>query len=392
MIPPSPSPLRVFVSEYVTGGAWPEGPPGGSLAREGAAMLQAVVTDLADVPGLELHTTWDLRLGRARWCPGRSGVSRSPVTLHEVESPTEEAEVFERLSGERHSVLLIAPELDGLLARRCQSVESRGGCLLGPNASAAALCADKWQSAEHLRSVGIPTIPTERCDLAAAALLAGDWPRVIKPRLGAGSTATHRLDDSAAFRKLQSRWQAEPMLRDAVLQPWMPGVPASVAVLCAGSGGPCVALPLARQRLSQEGRFHYLGGELPLRSRLSHRARELASAACQSIPGLRGYVGVDLLLDEEAGAVTVVEINPRLTTSYLGYRQLALPQRLEEGDVLSGMGTLARTLIWPHLAAKQLQFSEAPTVEFGPTNTSPGPEYPGPLPRPSDVGEEPAPA
>ena len=146
------------------------------------------------------------------------------------------------------------------------------------------------------------------------------------------------------------------------------------------------------QRLSQDGRFHYLGGELPLSSRLAPRARELASAACRSIPGLRGYVGVDLLLDEQAGTVTVVEMNPRLTTSYLGYRRLALPQRLDEGDVLSGMGALARTLIWPSLATKQLQFAESPTVEFGTTDTSPGSEHSGPLPRTSAFGEEPDPA
>ncbi len=45
--------------------------------------------------------------------------------------------------------------------------------------------------------------------------------------------------------------------------------------------------------------------------------------ACGCIPGLSGYVGFDLILPNENPACPViVDINPRLTTSYLGYRLL----------------------------------------------------------------------
>ncbi|MEZ5950145.1 MAG: ATP-grasp domain-containing protein [Planctomycetaceae bacterium] len=43
-----------------------------------------------------------------------------------------------------------------------------------------------------------------------------------------------------------------------------------------------------------------------------------------AIPGLKGYIGIDLLVDPLGQAPPVVlEVNPRLTTSYLGYRTLA---------------------------------------------------------------------
>ncbi len=43
------------------------------------------------------------------------------------------------------------------------------------------------------------------------------------------------------------------------------------------------------------------------------------------MPGLRGYVGVDLVLGDQADGSqdSVIEINPRLTTSYVGLRALA---------------------------------------------------------------------
>lgn len=386
-------PLTIFVSEYVTGGAWPEGIPTGSLAREGAAMLQGVVADLAGVPGLDLHSTWDRRLGPVGWSHHLAGPVRSPLTVHESNSPAQEAELFAFWSGAASAVLVIAPELDGLLTQRCRQVEQRGGQLLGPAAEAVELCADKWRLAQHLQSAGIPTIPTELCDLASADGTTWNWPCVIKPRFGAGSTSTFRLFDTVAFRELQARYREEPALRDAVVQPWFPGTAASIAVICEGGGRRCHPLPLARQQLSTDGRFHYLGGELPLRTPLVQRAQELADAACQTIPGLRGFMGVDLLLDEATGTATLVEINPRLTTSYLGYRQLAQAARLDDGTLLPGGATLARSLVWPTLAATSLHFSDASTVRFQPADLRPsgpstepllggGDEFPSPnLPR-----------
>ena len=47
----------------------------------------------------------------------------------------------------------------------------------------------------------------------------------------------------------------------------------------------------------------------------------LARAAVRAIAGLRGYVGVDLVLGEDA--VRCIEINPRLTTSYIALRRVA---------------------------------------------------------------------
>jgi predicted ATP-grasp superfamily ATP-dependent carboligase len=46
--------------------------------------------------------------------------------------------------------------------------------------------------------------------------------------------------------------------------------------------------------------------------------RPLADAIAAALPGLWGHVGVDII-DGEAGPV-VVEINPRLTTTYAGLR------------------------------------------------------------------------
>jgi predicted ATP-grasp superfamily ATP-dependent carboligase len=107
------------------------------------------------------------------------------------------------------------------------------------------------------------------------------------------------------------------------VQPFVPGYAASVAFLI----GPSQRLALlpAAQNLSTDGRFHYLGGSMPLPADLAQRALRLASQAVEAVPGLSGYVGVDLVLgpNDDASEDWVIEINPRLTTSYIGLRVLA---------------------------------------------------------------------
>ena len=56
----------------------------------------------------------------------------------------------------------------------------------------------------------------------------------------------------------------------------------------------------------------------------------MIEAACRSIAGLSGYVGFDLLFPhDEPKSMRIVEINPRLTTSYLGYRVLCKENIME---------------------------------------------------------------
>ncbi|HXZ15970.1 MAG TPA: ATP-grasp domain-containing protein, partial [Roseiarcus sp.] len=73
------------------------------------------------------------------------------------------------------------------------------------------------------------------------------------------------------------------------------------------------------------GRFGYRGGRIPavdLSPVLAAAAVDLVADACRSLPGLVGYVGFDLIASANAPHVRIVEVNPRLTTSYVGYREL----------------------------------------------------------------------
>ena len=104
-----------------------------------------------------------------------------------------------------------------------------------------------------------------------------------------------------------------------------------------------IALPPAAQHLSTDGRFHYVGGALPLPQPLAERAVRLGRRAVATLAGQRGYVGVDLVLGEPSDGSRdgVIEINPRLTTSYIGLRALARGNLAEAMLQAAGGGEVA---------------------------------------------------
>ncbi|MBX7103236.1 MAG: ATP-grasp domain-containing protein [Gemmataceae bacterium] len=219
-------------------------------------------------------------------------------------TPHEERD-FRKLADWCDYALIIAPEFDDILATRVRWVEQCGATLLGPNSAAVELCADKLQLAEVWKSAGVPTPPT---------MLFAPWafppPVVVKPRYGAGAGNTFVLDADSIHRHKPDH--------EAIVQPLIEGNSYSMSFLI----GPNVrvALGLCSQDIRfTNGEISYAGGStFDGPSAVAHRAEQLSRSAIAAVDGLRGYVGVDLLLGQWDMAI---EINPRLTTSYIGLRE-----------------------------------------------------------------------
>jgi tyramine---L-glutamate ligase len=319
--------MRIFVYEYTCGGPAKE-VTSGSLRSEGWAMLSALLADFERVPGVEAVTLLPA---------GAAYVGKTVVeNTHEDEETS-----FCRLAREANYTLVIAPEFRDILATRCRWVLRAGGRLLGPDLSAILLTSDKLDLARHLLREGIQTPATTFHDGSGPA----PFPVVCKPRYGAGSQATFLAKNSAELQACDGQAGAEEWFGPRVIQPFVPGRAVSVAFL---TGGPeAIALLPAEQILSEDGRFHYLGGRMPLAHPLAERTIRLARQAIHTIAGLRGYIGVDLVLGGAADGSQdyVIEINPRLTTSYVGLRALA-ESNLAEAMLEVGRGLEVKDLRW----------------------------------------------
>lgn len=265
--------------------------PAHSLFREGRAMLDAVMADCTAIPGVIVETV--------------------------RESDAESAERTLLATAARCDwAIVIAPEFADTLLQVVQQVRSTGCRLLGAEPSAIALTADKLALANHWREHGVPTPSTVSCGEHAVI----DYPVVLKPRDGVGSEHLFLARSAMELEQQAKTWRTMGVNRPMLAQSLIPGQAASVAFLI--GHGQILPLSPTFQHLSPDGRFRYLGGELPIPAPLAARAVTLGQRAIANIPGLAGYVGVDVVLGPAADGSqdAVIEINPRFTTSYVGLR------------------------------------------------------------------------
>lgn len=367
--------MRVFISEYLCSGALAgtELPP--SLLQEGRAMRDALLADFAALPQVDVLTTHDPRV------PPLDGIRSLSAT-----SPEAEAALFRQLASDCDAACVIAPELNGILTERVRLLAELSPRPLNASPEAVATTADKLALAARLSQAGVPTIPTTSAkesvvdtlrhwDRFCAEHSIAPLPAILKPRFGAGSQAIHLCRTEHELREhLQAHRQtvnSDLEWQQLVIQPFITGRALSVAALAAQGHSPpthtpppdrahserCTAeiFPIGEQRLSRDGRFTYLGGQIPAPGVEREPICELIASSLRTVPGLHGYIGWDLLVPaERPDAPLVVEINPRLTTSYIGYRKLTrdnLAARLLQGPSTS--------LTW-----------EAGRVEFDPTGTA----------------------
>jgi predicted ATP-grasp superfamily ATP-dependent carboligase len=217
-------------------------------------------------------------------------------------------------------VLIIAPESSGALLDRCRLAGDLNPRPLNCCPDAVALCGDKVALFERLIAAGVPTLPTQPFDSPQRL---PDFPLVIKPRCGAGSQSTYLCRDAEELAARAREFRDQRSELQPIVQPCVAGRALSAAGIFRDGCGIGV-WPIAGQMLSDDGLFTYLGGEAPAREIETGPLHELIQRAADVVPGLSGYVGFDLLVpDDRSLPPLLVEINPRLTTSYVGYRRLA---------------------------------------------------------------------
>ncbi len=315
--------MRVLIFEHFCSGGLAGHPLDSGLLDEGGAMLRAIVEDVHAAPEdvvimLDERVAFDL--------PGR-------VVRVDASSQESARDVFDQTLAGVDAALVIAPEHDGLLAAALERVERAGVLNLGSSSSVVHACADKHALGQRLSAAGLP-VPYGVLGLHEAADMLARWSEVvIKPNQGAGCVDTFVCQSMADVAAL-------PYRTDWLMQPRVDGLAASVAFVVPRH---CEPIPLRAgiQAIdvvggARTGRLAYSGGRLPLASDLERRAIRLGFAALPHLPGLNGYVGIDLMLGETGENDMILEVNARPTVAYAGLRRLA---RFNITDLILGKHT-----------------------------------------------------
>lgn len=290
--------MNIFVFELVTGGGLVSDPLPPGLAREGDGMLRALLDDLSRVSGVRIATSRDPRL------PPLDGVRAI------TPAPGEDAfALYARGIATADAAWPIAPETDGALERLARDTLATGKVLLGCRPEAVRVAASKRATALALQRAGVPAVPTfGHSDRLPP--IPGPW--VVKPDDGAGCEGVLLVPD---WRAAGGRLAGDH--GRLVAQPWIEGEALSLSLVCCE--GRARLLSCNRQHVRVEDGHPALEAiTVNAVPDPSGRLADLARCIAAPIPGLWGYVGVDLVLSERGPVV--LEVNPRLTTSYCGLR------------------------------------------------------------------------
>jgi predicted ATP-grasp superfamily ATP-dependent carboligase len=290
---------RVFVYEYLSGGGLVDGDAAATdlLMPQGLAMRDALAADLLDAGDCDVTVAT---------CPqaGAPPAGARAVVARGDEAPVAFAS---RLAAQHDSAWIIAPETGGCLAAFERAIGAPRW--LGCDAHSIAVTASKSATLRHLAAHGLPT-PWTR------AASATRW--VVKPDDGAGSVATqlHALRSAADADLAARRSRGEP----ACLEPFVDGEALSLSLLCQRGHAELLSVNRQRIALQADGSLRYDGVAIdvlphddPRWGSLSSLAEDVAAA----LPGLHGFVGVDLVCSERDGPA-VIEVNPRLTCAFAG--------------------------------------------------------------------------
>ena len=287
---------RIFVYEYLSGGG--EMAPGELLAM-GQSMRDAIMADLLRLGNHEVSVA-TCQLASPVPEPAR------PVTPRHGESVFD----FVAREADAHDLAwVVAPETDGLLARLNQCVDP--GRWLGCEGPAIHIATRKRLTLMTLAEAGIATPLAFEHQPETTR-----W--VVKPDDGAGAMATRlHHDPAAAVDDWSARSRAgSPM----AVEPWVDGAALSLSLLCGRKR--CELLSINRQHLDidEQGLLSFRSVEvnvIPLTDPRTAALGTVAARVHQAIPGLRGFVGIDLVWHPQRGPV-VIEVNPRVTSAYVG--------------------------------------------------------------------------
>ena len=110
-----------------------------------------------------------------------------------------------------------------------------------------------------------------------------------------------------------------------IVQEFIEGTDVSVSLISDGKK----AIPISLNEQFVELKYEkgtYLGGKIPFESKYKDEAFDIAKNAVEAIDGLKGFVGVDLIInadEKDIYSVYLLEINSRFTTPYVGLSKIA---------------------------------------------------------------------
>ena len=309
--------MKILIFEYITGGGFNKQDLPEALAHEGRLMLQALLDNLHTY----VHQGHDIAVTVMLDARVNGSINTGGFDTVIIKPEQNSLEEFMYWAEHCDAAWPIAPEFDGILQTLCLAVESLGKQLLTSSSAAVAITGNKLLTYQHLKRHHIATVPTQLFTRIASgdednvphaeqAFDPGDnveqW--LVKPIDGVGCADSFILTDRHDFEQMHLRTGRY------IIQPHIFGQKTSLSCLFKAGSGWLLCANL--QHFKIINRQYHLSKIIVNHHADAGAYQELIDAIATALPELWGYVGIDLI--ETPEQLLVLEINPRLTTSFTG--------------------------------------------------------------------------
>ena len=312
--------MKLLIYEHVSGGGFADKSIPLGILSEGFGMLRTLISDFK-AAGHSVTTVLDSRLA----------VLNPPIEadcIVPVSSSREAEAAIQKISESADAAYIIAPESNQVLQSLVASIEQAGLPSLNCRASAIGKVSDKAVLHERLKKLGCLRLRqyllthltmSRKSSRAISGKL--EFPLIFKPVDGVGCGGLSVVRNENQVASAVDKIIRESSSKYFMAQELIHGIAVSVSLISTGSE----ALPISLNKqnvslMTPESISTYNGGLVPFNSPLKREAFATAETTVKSFRGLRGYIGVDLVLTEKEPVV--IEVNPRLTTSYVGMRKV----------------------------------------------------------------------
>ena len=219
-------------------------------------------------------------------------------------------DILKNLDIKKTKVLLIAPETNNIISSVLKIINSLGFEVLCSDTNTIIKFRSKFSTYNNLKKKKIPCVKSFK---KISEVEKKKLKYIVKPNISSGSENVFLAKNYKELSRILKKTNFS-----YVIQYYKPKMVGSFSMICLK--GKSIVLACNKQIVSKKKRISQIGSFIGKYEKYRQNFIKIANLISKSFPGLYGYVGVDVVFEDNMWKV--IEINPRFTTSYVGLEKV----------------------------------------------------------------------
>ncbi|MFW9937598.1 MAG: ATP-grasp domain-containing protein [Candidatus Thorarchaeota archaeon] len=316
---------KIFIFEYVSGGGFNNIELPSSLFCEGFAMLRSLISDFKRID-YEISTLLDHRI--------TSLTKYLNADFIDVVNPDDNfISKFKENMRQCKYCFIIAPEFSNILYNLTKIAFMMNKVILSVKLEGIQLASSKFLTYNYFKTYSVLTpttysIPYKESHLDLNFILQKlneiNKPIIIKPNDGVGAELIYYFESRRQIENFFHSYEDKfDLSRKFILQEYISGDDLSISLLIYRDSNPLIISVNSQFINIKETNFdsQYFGGYTPVENFYSIKAQIQANLKKLDLTKFNSFLGIDFIKNKQ-NLDYFIEINPRLTTSYIGIRNV----------------------------------------------------------------------